>query len=200
MYKQPFIDYYESLQISPNADFDTIERVYRLLAKKYHPDNQSTGNIEKFKFLMSAYKILSDPEKRASYDAIYDEAKSNQWKRITNAYASKGFEVDQHLRRTILSILYTKKREDPSAGGVGIVQLETLMQQPGETLDFHIWYLKEKGLISRTDTGAFEITANGVDQVEASGFNLRNDRLLTESPEHHDESEKDPALIESYAN
>ena len=43
-----FVDYYEDLQISPNADLETIERVYRLLAKRYHPDNQATGSIEKF--------------------------------------------------------------------------------------------------------------------------------------------------------
>jgi curved DNA-binding protein len=35
----PFVAYYETLQLSPNADQATIERVYRLLAKKYHPDN-----------------------------------------------------------------------------------------------------------------------------------------------------------------
>ena len=32
-------DYYEVLQVSRNADFETIERVFRLLAKRYHPDN-----------------------------------------------------------------------------------------------------------------------------------------------------------------
>ena len=36
-------DYYETLQISPNADPDTIHRVYRLLAQRFHPDTQETG-------------------------------------------------------------------------------------------------------------------------------------------------------------
>jgi curved DNA-binding protein len=40
----PFMDYYEILQVSPNADQTTIERVYRLLAKKYHPDNAEEGD------------------------------------------------------------------------------------------------------------------------------------------------------------
>ena len=39
--------YYEDLQVSSNADIETIERVYRLLAKRYHPDNNGTGNAEK---------------------------------------------------------------------------------------------------------------------------------------------------------
>jgi curved DNA-binding protein CbpA len=37
-----FTDYYENLQISPNADMEMIERVFRLLAKRYHPDNTQT--------------------------------------------------------------------------------------------------------------------------------------------------------------
>lgn len=189
MREQSFSDYYEILQISANADLETVERVYRLLAKKYHTDNKSTGNIEKFEIITVAYKILSNPEKRAAYDATYEEAKNNQWKAISKAYASEGFESDQHIRRTILSILYTKRREDPAKAGVGIVQLENLMEWPGETLDFQIWYLKEKKLIKRTETGGFEITAEGVDKIETEGLILRKDRLLTNNPESFEDPE-----------
>ena len=62
-------DYYEVMQLSPNADANTISRVYRLLASQYHPDNSETGNSEMFLRLSEAYQILSDPVKRASYDA-----------------------------------------------------------------------------------------------------------------------------------
>ena len=37
-------DYYELLQISPNAEPETIHRVYRLLAQRFHPDNGQTGD------------------------------------------------------------------------------------------------------------------------------------------------------------
>jgi len=40
MNNQSLPDYYEDLQISPIADLETIERVFRLLAKRYHPDNK----------------------------------------------------------------------------------------------------------------------------------------------------------------
>ena len=43
-----FLDFYETLQASPNADLQTLERIYRLLAKRYHPDNQASGCVEKF--------------------------------------------------------------------------------------------------------------------------------------------------------
>ena len=61
-------DYYELLQISPNADPDTVTRVFRLLAQRYHPDHPDTGNESMFREILSAYAVLSDPEKRASYD------------------------------------------------------------------------------------------------------------------------------------
>jgi hypothetical protein len=62
------LDCYEVMQLSPNADAETISRVYRLLAFRYHPDNAKTGNSEMFLQLSEAHQILSDPQKRASYD------------------------------------------------------------------------------------------------------------------------------------
>ena len=57
----PTVDYYEFLQISPNADAETIHRVYRFLAARLHPDNSETGHEENFRLLKIAYDVLSDP-------------------------------------------------------------------------------------------------------------------------------------------
>ena len=43
-----FIDYYEILEISPNANSATIERIFRYLAQRYHPDNRTTGDRDRF--------------------------------------------------------------------------------------------------------------------------------------------------------
>ena len=56
MGQEPFMDYYEILQISPRTDQETIERVYRLLAKGYHPDNKKTGNVNKLDTLTKAFR------------------------------------------------------------------------------------------------------------------------------------------------
>jgi curved DNA-binding protein CbpA len=48
-------DYYEFLQISPNAEPETIHRVYRYLAGRFHQDNPCTGDAENFYLLKEAY-------------------------------------------------------------------------------------------------------------------------------------------------
>jgi molecular chaperone DnaJ len=62
-------DYYEVLGIDRNASADEIKKAFRKLAFQYHPDhNQSDDSEAKFKELNEAYSILSDDEKRATYD------------------------------------------------------------------------------------------------------------------------------------
>ena len=50
--------------------------------------------------------------------------------------------------------------------GMGNMELARLIGCPTELVEFHLWYLKEKGWIARLETGAFAITALGVDQIE----------------------------------
>lgn len=62
-------DYYEILGIPKNASADAIKDAYRTLALKFHPDrNKDAGAEERFKEISEAYAVLSDTEKRATYD------------------------------------------------------------------------------------------------------------------------------------
>jgi len=175
-----FTDCYENLQISPNADMEMIERVFRLLAKRYHPDNKQTGNAEKFNTLNDAYRMLSDPEKRAAYDVKYDQHRAASWKIFEEASHSDGFDEDNRIRQGVLSLLYTARRRDASNPGMGIMELEKYLSCPQEHMEFHVWYLKEKNWIRRTESGEWSITADGVDKAVESDRFLRKDRMLPE--------------------
>ena len=62
--------YYEVLRVERTAGKTEIDRAYRKLAIKYHPDSnrEDEDAVERFKEATEAYEILSDPEKRQRYD------------------------------------------------------------------------------------------------------------------------------------
>lgn len=194
--EEPFIDLYEVLQVSPNADGDTIERVFRHLAKRYHPDNAQTGDADRFDQLAKAHKILMDAEKRAAYDARYQEAWAEHWQVAEEAAkgSADGFESDQTLRDRLMSLLYVQRRRNFRNPGIGNQELERLLGHPWEHLEFHFWYLRQKGWIERTDRGFYAITVSGVDQVEESGLRIRRDRLLAARAHRSDDDRDDGPL------
>lgn len=71
-------NYYEILEVSKNASKEIIEKAYKVLAKKYHPDLQQDENKkqiaeQKMKLINEAYEVLSDDEKRKNYDLELEE-------------------------------------------------------------------------------------------------------------------------------
>ncbi len=70
-------DYYSTLGVSKQASADDIQKAYRKLARKYHPDvNRSSGAEDKFKEITESYEVLKDPEKRQHYDRFGKDWKS----------------------------------------------------------------------------------------------------------------------------
>jgi hypothetical protein len=169
------VDHYEILQLSPNADPDTIHRVFRIMAQRYHPDNRETGNEEQFKALLAAYHVLCDPEKRAAYDIHRGTAEQERWRVFDEFDATQGVEAEKRKRQGILSVLYTKRLRQPEQPYLNLRELEDLLGCPREHLEFSIWYLKESACIVRSDNGRFAITARGVDQAESVGVGLRRE-------------------------
>lgn len=161
-----FIDHYEILQLSPNADPEAIHRVYRLLAQRYHPDNRDSGDEQVFRRVLQAFHVLSDPEKRAAYDTQYQAGRALRWKVFDQRRALHGAEAERTIRGSILKILRAQRLEQPNHPGVNVRDLEQLLGCPREHLEFSLWYLKAKGLVTAGDHGRYTITAEGVDTLE----------------------------------
>jgi len=67
-------DFYEVLGVPRTADRDEIQRAYRTLARRYHPDvNKDPQAEERFKEINEAFSVLSDPEQRARYDRFGED-------------------------------------------------------------------------------------------------------------------------------
>jgi curved DNA-binding protein CbpA len=160
------VDYYEVLQISRNAQPDTIHRVYRLLAQMYHPDNAETGNVECFNSVLTAYRVLSDPLRRASYDAELRLDGSHRRRIFDQTNAATGLQTEKRKRLAMLSLLYSKRMHDPRNPAISIPEFEQHLGCPREALEVSLWYLRESGSILRSDNGRFTLTAKGVDVLE----------------------------------
>ena len=161
------IDHYEVLQISPNADIETIHRVYRIMASRFHPDNPRTGNTETFLLLKGAYEVLVDPEKRAKYDQtrqIEDEAPLPVFELQDFVYGLQG-EINRRLG--VLALLYNRRRANQDHPGLSLLDLEKRMAFPREHLTFALWYLRSKGYVSQEDNSDCGITATGIDFIES---------------------------------
>lgn len=178
-------DYYELLQINPKADVDTIHRVYRFQAQRFHPDNKETGNEATFRLLSKAYHTLSDPEHRAGYDLRLNHIQQRRWKIFEKPVQAMGLEAERGKRKGVLSVLCTKRMQEPATPFVSMNEVETLLGVPKEHLEFTLWYLKESGFISRNDNGRVAITIKGIDELEritaeqAAAKGIREERLLT---------------------
>ncbi len=175
------LDFYEIMQLSPNADTETIHRVYRILAQRYHPDNSETGNKEMFLQLSEAYRELSDPERRAAYDTAHRRTRQLQWRIFDQTHTTTGVEGEKRKRAGILGLLYSIMVHDPEHAEMTIHQFETLLGCPREHLLASIWYLKGKGYIQRTDNGKYYITVDGFDFAEVHSLRpAQSSRLLPE--------------------
>jgi curved DNA-binding protein len=174
------VDYYEALQISPNAEPETIHRVYRLLAQQCHPDNAETGNVEQFRRLNEAYQVLSDPERRAQYDVAHTRARQDRWRLVSaGADSENDFDMEQRVRMTVLEVLYTRRRLDPDGPGLSPLDIEQLTGRPREHLAFTIWYLVQRKLLFRSDSSLLLISADGVEYLESNYRETGQRRRLT---------------------
>jgi len=160
------LDYYEILQLSPMAEMETIHRVYRIMAGRYHPDSPAGGDPERFLLLSEAYRVLSDPALRSQHDQFRDAAPT----RTLPLFQARAFvdekEGERNRRLGVLCLLYSQRSRNPDCPTIGLMELEEVMSIPREYLEFTLWYLKQKKYVEMGQGADFSLTAEGVDFVE----------------------------------
>lgn len=177
---QPLPDYYELLQISPFAGSETIHRIYRYLAARYHPDNPETGDAEMFHRVKTAYDVLSNVDRRAKYDATRTVGEVKVTPLSTAIDFMDDVEGETNRRLALLAVLYTRRRSSPRYPEVSLMEIEAYLGFPRDYLDFTTWYLVRKGFINQADNSDFTLTVAGVDFVESQRANMPVlNRLLT---------------------
>ena len=185
---QPFVDYYHILQVSPNCDAKILETAYRHLAKTYHPDHPETADVDKFNAVVQAYRVLRNPQDRQKFDLRYREyvmVEELDTSPGTPLFADDSEALtDAEAHEKILLTLYKKRRENAQNPGVMAYYIQEYLKCSDAIFEFHIWYLKSKGYIVRTEQGTLAITVEGVDHViSMSRSSAAAQLLITRSEE-----------------
>lgn len=175
---QGFIDFYAILRVHPECDNRTLEIAYRKLAKIYHPDHPETADVDKFNAVIEAYRALKDHAKRLAYDVQYSSHTGYCFSAAETILAEERTALsDAEVHAETLLYLYKRRRERAREPGVGVYELQRLLDCSDEAIDFHMWYLKAKGLIETTDAGTMAITIAGVDHVISSSQTAAQEKL-----------------------
>jgi len=179
---QPFIDYYDVLQVNPNCDAKILEAAYHYLAKMHHPDHSGSADVTKFNDVVEAYKVLRNPEQRAEYDLLYA---ANNHQEGFSFPSGNEFDIDEkdaindaEVHARILLYLYKRRRENAQNAGIAGFYVQEMLGCSDAHFEFHAWYLKAKGFIAINEQGALAITIEGVDHVIAMSRSTKAEKLL----------------------
>jgi curved DNA-binding protein CbpA len=160
-------DFYEVLRISPRADEDTIDRVYRTLADRFHPDNPSTGDAEAYLRVTEAFETLSSPERRSHYDEQRERSQTVARFRLRARDFFDGVLGEQNRRLAVLCLLYRRRLSSHESPGRTLLDLEQLTGCTREELNSVLWYMCEKQWVKFGELTEYTITSDGFDVVES---------------------------------
>ncbi len=194
-----FISYYDVLELLPSASASAVDRQFRHLARLYHPDNQETGDRSRFDAIVEAHNTLKDRVRRTQYhednkahlppflnfdwdEHLKPEAGEDAGTGVgedDRPFEGVGIDRDVAIQNNLLILLYFRRRRNVNEPGIGAFELTQVSGCPAEHLDFHIWYLKQKGWIATGEDGLLAITIDGVDRA-AQIYRDTANKLITD--------------------
>jgi molecular chaperone DnaJ len=141
----PQRDFYEVLGVPRDADAKAIKDAFRQLALKYHPDrNKEAGAEERFKEIAAAYAVLSDPKKRAEYDAgglagVAGYSPEDLFGGINFADLFHGFDLGFDFGGGLFDLFSRRRRGPPQGANIEVdiaVPLEKVASGGEETVRY----------------------------------------------------------------
>lgn len=191
MSETEFVDYYDFLMVSPQADRAMVEWAVRLMLTRYGPKNPDTADAAKYETTKAAYRALVDPAKRAEYDALRNKQRgsskpSRAGKQERRSSARSGqlpidkivVELDAtvddvrlqiKLRQAVVSALYNVMITNPRVPEMGRAEIAKAVNCRIDDLEFPVWFLRASGFIKTSNAGDYSITAEGARWVESGG-------------------------------
>jgi len=163
-----FQDHYKVLDIDAKSDAETIAKAYGKLAQKYHPRNAETGDQTKFDAVNLAYEVLSDPALRAEFDKLKGGGEEKAEFNFSGLEFFTALGRETALRATLLCILYDRRRLKPFTPGLSMRRVEAMLETTSEGLNFALWYLKQRSLVTSDDKSNLLITVEGMDYLETN--------------------------------
>ena len=178
MQNQPTPNHYDALQVSQNASQEVIEKMFRFLATKHHPD--AGGDRQTFNEVVAAFEVLRDENTRNQYDL---ELRNDTHEVARLRENSKQAGPDAAIRHELLCLFYARRREQTANPALGAMSIEKTLGLHEDVLNFHLWYFKEKNWIKRCENGGYAITAEGVDQIDSTELRLATQLRIATTPE-----------------
>jgi hypothetical protein len=114
---------------------------------------------------------------------VHEGQRRQRWRLVSqSARAENDFEAERIVRFTVLEVLYARRRTEPYEPSIPQQDLEELSGKPREHLEFTIWFLMQKKLISRADNMNVTITADGVEYIEENYRATQERKRLQAAP------------------
>lgn len=162
-----FQDHYEVLGVEHKANTDAIQVAYTRLAEKYHPKTGDVPNPEKYESVTLAFEVLSDPELRLEFNKLKGIGEEDRPK-FSGASFFEAYKRDTYLRMGLLCVLYDRRRSKPFTPSLSMRHLEAIFSASTQELNFALWYLKQRDLVTADDKSSLQISVEGMDYLEAN--------------------------------
>jgi curved DNA-binding protein CbpA len=163
-----FQDHYDVLGVDPKADSETIQQAYSALAQKFHPNNGSQGNKEKFDAVNQAYETLADPLLRREFDKVKGVGQDEGNPTFSGREFFDALGRETSLRAALLCVLYDRRRTNPFRPSLSMRQIENMLDWTSDQLAFTLWYLKQRNMVRSDDKSSLQITVEGMDFLETN--------------------------------